>query len=63
MLLSFSPKEIEMIVDEKKFRPVDIPILWGDPSLLRERFKLQPDFKIKQTLFDLLNHWRERVKR
>ena len=62
MLLSFSTKEIKVIVDEKKFRPVDIPKLWGDPSLIREKFNLEPQYEIKQTLLDLLNYWRERVK-
>jgi GDP-4-dehydro-6-deoxy-D-mannose reductase len=62
MLLSFSTKEIKIIVDEEKFRPVDIPKLWGDPSLLKEKFNLEPQYEIKQTLLDLLNYWRERVK-
>ncbi len=62
MLLSFSTKEIKVVVDEKKFRPVDIPKLGGDPSLLQEKFNLEPEYEIKQTLLDLLNYWRERVK-
>ncbi|MGD2087081.1 MAG: GDP-mannose 4,6-dehydratase [Candidatus Aminicenantes bacterium] len=61
MLLSFSSKEIKVVVDEKKFRPVDIPKLWGDRSLIREKFNLEPQYEIKQTLLDLLNYWRERV--
>lgn len=61
-LLSFSIKNIKVVVDEKKFRPVDIPRLWGDPSLIKEKFKLEPEYEIKQTLLDLLNYWRERVK-
>jgi GDP-4-dehydro-6-deoxy-D-mannose reductase len=62
MLLSFSTKEIKVVVDKKKFRPVDIPELGGDPSLLQEKFNLEPEYEIKQTLLDLLNYWRERVK-
>jgi len=62
MLLSFSTKKIKVIVDEEKFRPVDIPELWGDPSLIKEKFNLEPQYEIKQTLLDLLNYWRERVE-
>jgi GDP-4-dehydro-6-deoxy-D-mannose reductase len=62
MLLSFSTKEIKIVVDKKRFRPVDIPKLGGDPSLLQEKFNLHPEYEIKQTLLDLLNYWRERVK-
>ena len=61
MLLSFSTKEIKVVVDEKKFRPVDIPKLWGAPSLIQEKFNLHPQFEIKQTLLDLLNYWRNKV--
>lgn len=61
MLLSFSTKEIKVVVDKKRFRPVDIPKLGGDPSLLQEKFNLEPEYEIKQTLLDLLNYWRERV--
>jgi len=60
ILLSFSNKEIQVLVDEKKLRPVDIPKLWGDTSLLRNNFNLTPTYNIKQTLYDLLNFWRER---
>jgi len=62
MLLSFSTKEIKVVVDEKKFRPIDIPKLGGDPSLIREKFNLEPQYEIKQTLLDLLKYWRERVE-
>jgi GDP-4-dehydro-6-deoxy-D-mannose reductase len=62
MLLSFSIKKIKVIVDEEKFRPIDIPELWGDPVLIKEKFNLEPQYEIKQTLLDLLNYWRERVE-
>jgi GDP-4-dehydro-6-deoxy-D-mannose reductase len=62
MLLSFSTKKIKVIVDEEKFRPIDIPELWGDPVLIKEKFNLEPQYEIKQTLLDLLNYWRERVE-
>jgi GDP-4-dehydro-6-deoxy-D-mannose reductase len=62
ILLSYSTKSIQVDIDENKLRPVDLPKLWGDTSLLRKKFNLKPDFEIRQTLLDLLNDWRERVK-
>ena len=62
MLFSLSSKKIEVIVDKKKFRPVDVPALWGDNSLIKETFNLYPQYEIKQTLSDLLNYWRDKVK-
>lgn len=61
ILISLSFKKIEVIVDENKLRPVDVPKLWGDNSLIKQKFNLSPEYEIKQTLSDLLNYWRERV--
>ncbi len=58
MLLSLSTGKIEVIVDEKKLRVADIPILRGDTTLLREKFSLKPGYEIRQTLQDLLTYWR-----
>jgi GDP-4-dehydro-6-deoxy-D-mannose reductase len=61
ILISLSSKKIEVIVDKKKLRPVDVPKLWGDNSLIKQKFNLYPEYEIKQTLNDLLNYWRERA--
>jgi len=58
LLLKLAETEIKIEVDSKKFRPVDIPILAGDNSLLKNKFGLTPNFKIQQTLQDLLQFWR-----
>jgi GDP-4-dehydro-6-deoxy-D-mannose reductase len=62
ILLSYSTKKINVVIDENKLRPVDIPTLWGDTGLLRDKFNLKPGYEIKQTLLDLLNDWRERIR-
>lgn len=62
ILLSFSEKEIKVVEDKEKFRPLDISRLAGDRSLIRERFQLQPQYKIEQTLLDLLNDWRAKIR-
>jgi GDP-4-dehydro-6-deoxy-D-mannose reductase len=60
MLLSFSNKKIEKIVDEERFRPVDIPRSVGDSTLIREEFNLYPQYQMKQTLQDILDYWRKK---
>ena len=60
ILLSFSKTKIRVVVDKNKLRPVDIPKLWGDTSLLRTKFNLVPAYDINRTLHDLLDYWRER---
>lgn len=59
ILISLSGADIEVKVDDAKFRPVDVPRLWGDNSLIREKFGLQPEYRLQQTLSDLLDHWRK----
>ncbi|MCP4215319.1 MAG: NAD-dependent epimerase/dehydratase family protein [bacterium] len=60
-LLTLSRKKIEVIVDQEKLRPVDVPWLGGNNGLLKEQLNLQPEYQIQQTLTDILDHWRERV--
>lgn len=61
ILLSLAKTEIEVLQDKKKLRPLDIPKLAGDCSLIRKKFDLYPQYKIEQTLLDLLNYWRDRI--
>ncbi|MGE5342770.1 MAG: GDP-mannose 4,6-dehydratase [Candidatus Omnitrophota bacterium] len=61
ILLSFSTQKIEKVVDEEKFRPVDVPFLMGDNRLIRETFHLLPRYEITETLRDLLGYWRKKV--
>ncbi|MCP5048646.1 MAG: NAD-dependent epimerase/dehydratase family protein [bacterium] len=63
ILLDFATKDITVEVDPKKLRPVDVPFLWGDNSLIKDKFNLTPDYDIRHTLLDLLNDWRKKVGR
>ncbi len=62
ILLSLSTEKIDVVEDKARLRPVDVPRLAGDNRLIRETFNLYPEYKIEQTLSDLLNYWRERVR-
>jgi GDP-4-dehydro-6-deoxy-D-mannose reductase len=59
ILRDLSTQTIEVVQDKARLRPVDIPKLWGDNSLIKEKFNLRPQYEIRQTLSDLLNYWRE----
>lgn len=62
ILLSLSSSKIAIVVDPEKFRPVDSPQLMGNPQKIRDEFDLNPEFAIEQTLSDLLNNWRRKLK-
>ena len=58
ILLSYSERKIEVVEDAEKLRPIEIPVLSCDCSLIRSRFGCKPEFSIQQTLLDILNYWR-----
>jgi GDP-4-dehydro-6-deoxy-D-mannose reductase len=58
ILLAQAKRRIRIEVDSSKFRPLDTPVISGDPSLIRRRFGLAPEYAIEKTLGDLLEYWR-----
>jgi GDP-4-dehydro-6-deoxy-D-mannose reductase len=42
-------------------RPVDVPVLRGDPTKLHKTTGWQPEIALDQTLSDLLDEWRARI--
>ncbi len=48
---------IEKVIDEKLYRPIDILHQAGDTNELFQLTGWSPIFKIEQTLQDLLNYW------
>ena len=61
LLLSLSKEKIAVEVDEHRLRKVDIPLLAGDNRKIREEIAWQPEIPLRQTLADLLNHWRQQL--
>jgi GDP-4-dehydro-6-deoxy-D-mannose reductase len=61
-LLSFSSVNFEVTVDSARFRPSDLPLLVGSPEKLKSHTGWVRQFSFTQTLQDLLNYWRFRVR-
>ncbi len=59
ILLAQARVPIHVEVDPARLRPLDNPVLSGDPALIRRRFGLGPEYAIERTLGDLLDSWRE----
>lgn len=49
---------IEVVTDAVEARPVDVPVLRGDPSKLRAATGWTPQVPLEQTLADVLGHFR-----
>jgi len=62
-LIALSGLEVEVRIDPARLRPVDLPVLIGDPGRLRAATGSAPSGKLDAALADLLADWREAVKR
>ncbi|GAB1420567.1 GDP-mannose 4,6-dehydratase [Anaerolineales bacterium] len=61
-LLSFSDVKIEVQIDPDRLRPIDVPCVIGDSSALHQATGWAPKFTFEQTLKDVLDDCRNRVK-
>ena len=56
-LLRLAGADLELVTDPALIRPVDVPVLRGDPSLLREATGWEPVIPLATTLADVLASW------
>ena len=62
LLVGLARSPIELVTDPALLRPVDLPVLRGDASKLRAATGWAPRIPIEQTVADLLDDMRERVR-
>ena len=63
ILLGFTQASIQVEVDEARLRPTKIPILQGDATRLREATGWEPMIPMEQTLQDVLDDARQRLRK
>ena len=61
-MLQMSEVPIRIEIDENKIRPVEIPVLRGDATKITRHTGWVPEIPIEQTLWDVLQDWRKKVK-
>jgi GDP-4-dehydro-6-deoxy-D-mannose reductase len=61
-LLGMTDAPMQLVTDPERHRPVDIPVLRGDSSKLRAATGWEPTHSIDETLHDLLEECRTRVR-
>ena len=62
ILLACSSARVDVQIDPERLRPSDTPAQVGDPSRLLAATGWTPRIPIEQTLGDLLDDWRERIR-
>jgi GDP-4-dehydro-6-deoxy-D-mannose reductase len=63
ILLSHSTMKIPKRVDPNRLRPSDVKLLWSDSTKFRSVTGWAPKIPFEQTMEDLLNYWREKLRR
>jgi GDP-4-dehydro-6-deoxy-D-mannose reductase len=58
MLLAQASSPMRLVADPERYRPVDVPVVLGDESRLREATGWRPAIPLAETLADLLAWWR-----
>jgi GDP-4-dehydro-6-deoxy-D-mannose reductase len=58
MLLARAQVEIHVEIDPERYRPADIPIIYGSAQKLRQDTGWQPEIPFEQTVADVLAEWR-----
>jgi GDP-4-dehydro-6-deoxy-D-mannose reductase len=61
-LVAQAERPMRLVPDPELVRPVDTPVLRGDPARLREATGWEPAIPLDQTLADVLDDWRKRVR-
>jgi len=62
LLIDFVPQSIDVRIDKERLRPVDIPVLQGNATKLQEETGWAPTYNFQQTLEDVLDDCRARVR-
>ena len=55
-------KEIKIIEDSERMRPIDANLQIPDVTKFKKHTKWEPIYSFDQTMLDLLNYWRNKVK-
>jgi GDP-4-dehydro-6-deoxy-D-mannose reductase len=63
MLLSCSQAQAEIRIerDPARYRPVDVPVVYGSAEKFRQQTGWEPQILFEQTLRDTLEYWRGQV--
>jgi GDPmannose 4,6-dehydratase len=62
-LLSLSTRDdIEVVTDPERLRPIDADLQIPDTTKFRAHTGWAPEIPFEQTMYDLLEYWRDRVR-
>ncbi|MGC9398304.1 MAG: GDP-mannose 4,6-dehydratase [Anaerolineae bacterium] len=60
-LLALAEVNIEVQVDPQRYRPADVPVIYGSAEKLHAATGWKPEIPFRQTVRDVLNEWRRKT--
>lgn len=60
-LVAHAKAEVRVVEDPELVRPIDVPVLLGDPAALHRLTGWRPEIDLDRTLADVLEHWRREL--
>jgi len=60
-LLTLSKTEVKVVIDQSKFRPVDVPVINADITKINKQTGWKPVIPIEQTLLETFNYWKNHL--
>ena len=61
--LSSSTKKIDIVIDKNRLRPIDADLQVPDTTKFKNHTGWSPQYSFETTMLDLLNYWRDKVKK
>ncbi|MFO7741692.1 MAG: GDP-mannose 4,6-dehydratase [Anaerolineae bacterium] len=61
-LLSYSEAEIQVDRDPERYRPVDVPVVYGSAEKFHNHTGWRPQIPFEETLHDTLEYWRRQTQ-
>ena len=61
-LLHVARVPIQIVMDEARLRPSDVPVVQGDASRIRSEVGWEPHIRVEQMLSDTLEWWRAEIR-
>ena len=63
MLMDITKSKVKIVQDKDRMRPSDVPVLHGDNTKFKSLTGWEPKIPFDQTLSDLVDHWREVLRK
>ena len=60
-LLALTNTDIRVEIDPERYRPADVPVIYGSAEKLRRDTGWHPEIPFEQTIEDVLNEWRQKT--